>query len=101
MMVGQPQRDFGDSRREFLNLDAVELVDVELGQPVHVVERHFVLLAVKLQQDFEFQLAQFAVGENEEIAATAGGIEKAEFGQFLVKLLQAGKYWRLRKSLIQ
>ena len=89
LVVGQPQRDLGDAGGEFLDLDAVELVDVELGKPVHVVERHFALAAAKLYQDFEFQLAEFAVGEDEEVAAAAGGIEETELGQLVVKLLQS------------
>ena len=56
-MVGQPKGNLGNAGGEFLNLNAVELVHVDLGKLGHVVERHFVLLAVKLQQDFEFQLA--------------------------------------------
>ena len=44
---------------------------------------------MKLQQDFEFQLAQFAVGDDEEVAAAAGGIEEAELGQLVVELVQA------------
>src|ERR1019366_7418907 len=70
-------------------LNAVELVNVDLGKLSHVVERHFVLLAVKLEQDFELQLAQLAVGDDEEVAAAAGRIEEADFGQLVVKLVQA------------
>ena len=43
LVVGQPEGDLGDAGGEFLDLDAVELVDVDLGELVHVVERHFVL----------------------------------------------------------
>ena len=46
LVVGQPEGDLGDAGREFLDLDAVELVHVDLGELVHVVERHFVLLAM-------------------------------------------------------
>ena len=44
---------------------------------------------MQLQQDFEFQLAEFAVGEDEEVAAAAGGIEETELGQFALKLFQS------------
>ena len=34
LMVGQPQRDLGNLRGEFFDFDAVELIDIELGQRV-------------------------------------------------------------------
>ncbi len=84
----QPQRDLSDTGGEFLDLDAIELMDVEFGKPIHVVERHFALAAVQLYKDFELQLAEFAVSEDEEVAAAARGIEETEIGQLVVKLLQ-------------
>ena len=33
-MVGQPQRDLGNLRGELFDFDAVELIDIELGQGV-------------------------------------------------------------------
>lgn len=48
-------------RREFFNLNAVELVDVQLGEPVNVVKRQMSLRALKLNKDFEFQSAEFAI----------------------------------------
>ena len=89
LMVGQPERDFGDARRELFDLDAVELVDVELGELVDGVERHFVLCAVQFEEDFEFEFAEFPVGDDEEVAAAAGRIEEAEFAEFVLKLLEA------------
>ena len=42
----------------------------------------------EVYKDFEFQLAEFAVGEDQEVAAAAGGIEETELGQLVVKFLQ-------------
>ena len=38
LVVGEPERDLGDPGREFLDLDAVELVNVELGEAAGFVE---------------------------------------------------------------
>ena len=81
LVVHQPERDFGNARRPFANFNAVKLVHVHLRQPVDFVQRQFRLLAEKFLERFEFKLAQFAVGDDEEVAAAAGGIEKFKAGK--------------------
>ena len=39
-------------------------------------------------QHFQLQHAQFAVGDDEEVAAAAGGVEKGQRAQLLVELEQ-------------
>ena len=78
LVVDQPQRDLGDLRREFLDLDAVELVDVDADQLVDVEE--LLAAGVAGAQHFEFQQAQFAVGDDEEVAAAAGRIAEVQRG---------------------
>ena len=74
-VVHQPQRDLGDLGRERLDLDSVELRDVDLAELGDVeVERRVVL--VQLVEDIELQHAQLAVGDEEEVAASAGGVEE-------------------------
>ena len=41
-------------------------------------------------EDFDFQQAQLAVGDDEEIAAAAGGVEEAEAGELFVEASQFG-----------
>jgi SAM-dependent methyltransferase len=81
LVVGQPEGDLGDAGGEFLDLDAVHLVDVDEGEVVDVLEGHLALnellvVAVEFLEDVEFEAADFAVGDDEEVAAAAGGIEK-------------------------
>jgi hypothetical protein len=86
LVVDQPQRDLGDLRREFLDLDAVELIDVDGDQLVNV--EHLLAVDVRGAQHVEFQQAQLAVGDGEKIAAAAGRVEKGQAAQFLVELEQ-------------
>ena len=39
-------------------------------------------------QHFQFQLAQFAVGDHQKVAAAAGGVEEGQGAQFFVELEQ-------------
>ena len=48
------------------------------------------LAAVEQLEHFDFQQAQFAVGDDEEVAAAAGGVEKAQARKFLVEAPQFG-----------
>src|SRR5665213_797932 len=77
-MVCEPKRDLGDAHGPLLDLDAVELMDIDLGEAADLIERERLLLAVLFEQDVEFERAEFAVGNNEEVAAAAGGIEEFE-----------------------
>src|SRR6185437_9169999 len=46
--------------------------------------------AVLLQQDFEFEGAQFAIGDDEEVAAAAGEVEKFETREARAEVGEAG-----------
>jgi hypothetical protein len=48
----------------------------------------FGLLAVKFLEYFEFEVAQFAVGDDEKVSAAARGIEETEGAKFLVKFFE-------------
>ena len=84
-MVGEPERGLGDEGGELLQFDAVELVDVDAGD-VADVEVEGELLAVVGAEEIEFEGAEFAVGDDEKIAAAAGGIEETQRRELLVKL---------------
>ena len=87
LVVGQPQRDLGDLRREFLVLDAVELIDIHEHDRPDIEEPGFAVL-VHLAQQVQFDQAQFLIGDHEEVAAAAGRIENPDAGQLGVKLKQ-------------
>ena len=94
LVVGEPEGDLGNAGGEFFDLDAVHLIDIDFGE-LGDIEGEFVLgfaelVAVDFQQDFEFELAQFAVGDDEEVAAAAGGVEEGEPGHAFVEGLEAG-----------
>src|SRR6056297_58631 len=85
-VVHHPQRRFGDAGGKLLVFDAVELVDVDHAQDRGV---QFALsLGVQLAQHLHLQQAQFAVGDDQEITAAAGGIEECQAGQMPLKRLQ-------------
>ena len=54
---------------------------------------------LQFQQDFEFELAEFPVGQDEEVAAAASWIEEAEFGQLGMKVPEAHQAARGAVSL--
>ena len=86
LMVGQVQGRLGDAGRPLLDLDAEKVVQLDHDLSVFspVIEEHrglelVVILAGELQlqdthQDLGVQAAQFAVGDNQEVAAAAGGV---------------------------
>ncbi len=93
LVVAEPEGDLGDAGGEFLDFDAVHLVDVDEGEAVDVVEAHFELDAlapgVEFGEDVEFEAAEFAVGDDEEVAAAAGGVEEAEGGDVFLQGFEA------------
>jgi len=89
LVVGQPERGLGDAGGEFLDFDAVKLVDVDAGD-VADFKAEGELVAVEGAEDVEFEGAEFAVGHNEEIAAAAGGVEEAEARDAVVKFVEVG-----------
>ena len=88
LVVHQPHRHFGDSRRPFADLDAVEGVHVDERKMLDV---EFPLRAgVEQLEDFDFQQSQFAIGDDEEVAAAARRVEEAELRELLVEAPQFG-----------
>jgi len=87
LMVGEPEGGFGDERRELLQLDAVELIDVQAGE-VADIEAERKLFAVLGPEDIEFEGAQLPVGDDEEVAAAAGRVEETQGGELVVKLVE-------------
>jgi len=90
LVVHQPQRDLGDLRGEFFDLDAVELIDVHADEAVHV---DAALAALALQfgggaQHVQFEQTQLAVADDQKVATAAGRVEKAQGAQLFVKVEQ-------------
>lgn len=77
-MLGEVEREFGDGVREIVDLDAVKL------REVYSRIRH----AVHFQEDGHLQAAQFFVGDDEEIARSAGGVEEFYAGYPMQKVVE-------------
>jgi len=84
VVVGEPQGHLGDARGPLVDLDAVELVDVD-SDGLEDVEVHL-LGAGDVAQHRQLQAAQLAIGDHEEVAASARRVEKAQLPQALLEL---------------
>ena len=87
LVIHQPHCDLRDLCRKLFDFDAEELIHVHVDFLVDVEKtrsRPFMYGA----QHFQFQLAQFAVGDHQKVAAAAGGIEEGQCAQFFVELEQ-------------
>lgn len=84
LVVKEPEGDFGDAGGPFVDFDAVHLVDVD-AEEFGDVEEALVFVGVERFEEIEFEKAEFAVGDDEEVAAAAGGVEEFEGGEFVVK----------------
>ena len=91
-MVGDPHGNFGDVRGGFVYFDAIELADLDAAQrgdieqaaPAGVGEAD----VAHRFDGVHLQLTQFAEADHKEVATAAGGIEKGERGEFVVKIGQ-------------
>ena len=83
LMVHEPERDFGNTHRPLGVFDAVELIHIDFAEVAHV--ENLLLSTVDFLEDFDFQQAKSAIGEDKEVAAAAGRIEEAERAEFLVE----------------
>jgi len=81
-VIHHPHRDFCDARGKFLDLDAVELIDIDLGVEINVGDA---LLRMQFLQHRRFKLAQFAIGDDKKIAAAAGGIEEGQAAELFMR----------------
>ena len=84
LVVNEPHGNFRNARWPFLNLNAIKLVNIHAAQRLEV-ELEGGLGFIKFLEDFQFEQAQFAVSDDEEIAAAASGVEKGERAEFLMK----------------
>ena len=91
LVVGEPEPDLGDAGRPFTDLDAVELIDIDLRQVADIEINLHLVLAIPRDsgERLVFHPPHLAVGEDEEVAASARGIEEAQRAQFGLKILEA------------
>lgn len=80
--------DFGDLAGEVFDFDAIELVKTDAGM---VGVEIGLEVAVEELEDFEFELTQAVVGDDEEVATATGGIEKGEGGNFVEESFELGR----------
>ncbi len=86
-VVRHPQGRLGDARREGADFDAVELVDGDPGEPRDI---DLALpcgggIGAQLADHVDFEQAQLAVGDDEEVAAAAGGVEEGHLAELLAE----------------
>ena len=84
LVVHQPHRHLRDLGGELLDLDAVELVHVQQHVVLHM-GKHRLLGGELALEDFKLQQPQFAIGDDEEVAAAAGGVQELQGGQLAVQ----------------
>ena len=95
-VVHHPQRGFRDADGELADLDPVELIDVDDREVRHVDHQltrpgrpgrtgRTVHRRAKLAEHLDFEQAEFPVGDDEEIAAAAGGIEEGHLTEALME----------------
>ena len=77
-VVHEPERDAGDLRGEGLDFDAGELVDGDAQEQGDVEHLRGVVLAERAEEP-QLEAAQLAVGDDEEVATAAGGIQDNYF----------------------
>ncbi len=86
-VFGKKHGDLGDLAGEVFDFDAKKLVDGDLGGVVE--EDHLPGFAEQFQ-NFKLELAQLLVGDDQEIAAATGRVEKGERGELAVEGFQFG-----------
>ena len=89
LVVHQPHGHFGDARRPLADLDAVEGIHVHEGKALDVQLR-LPRIGIKQLENFDFQRPQFAVGNDEKIAAAARRVQKAESRDLFMESPQFG-----------
>ena len=76
LMLGQPEGEHGDLVWEVEQLDAIELADAYY-RPQDRADGTLAAFAELLQtEDVHLQQAERLIGDDEEVAATAGGVEE-------------------------
>ena len=88
-MVRHPQRHLGNLAGELINLDPIEMIDLQLGDFARP-QRQPGARGIDLLQHAPFQIAQFAIGNDQEIARPAGRVKKGQPRQPIMKGAQRG-----------
>ena len=89
-MFHQVQGNSGNIYRKFKNFDAMELINADFAQ-LGDIQRPHRLLWINLPDRYKspsFKTPQFPVGNDEEVAGTAGRIQKAQTGKLVLVFLQ-------------
>lgn len=91
MVVHEPHGHCGKAGGKFLQLNAVGLVDLHAGVEgeVHSLAAG-ALAGEEAFENFLLQQAQLAVGHDQEVAAAAAGVQKAELFEAAVQGIEAG-----------
>jgi hypothetical protein len=82
-MVSHPKRDLRDARRELVDLNPEELIDIEprqLGRVGTLLPRHARTQIAFLDQ-LALDLAQFTIRDDEEISRATCGVEERQARQ--------------------
>src|ERR1035437_4062009 len=85
-MVHHPEGHLRNACGELAQLDAIELVYIDLAHLGHI-QGQLAILTKGLQQ-VDFEKPQFAVGNNQEVSAATGRVEKSELGELLMERLK-------------
>ena len=92
-VVHHPQRGLRDAGRELSKLDPVELVHVHHRLPRRI--EHCLPgrggRASNVADDLDFQQPQFPVGDDEEVATTACGVEERQAAELRLELSESGE----------
>ena len=76
-MVGHPQRHLRDHGGKFVDFDAEEMIDIQFRESGDIHDQFDPAIdGEQFAQYVAFQFAQLAIGDDQEIARTAGGVEE-------------------------
>ena len=87
--AGEHEGDFGRLDRVLVDIYAEEVLGRDAGGEADFGELAFVL-GEEAQEEALFEFPQGAVGDEEEVAGAAGGVEDAELAEFLEQGQQVG-----------
>lgn len=81
-MVHHPHGRLGDAGGELVDLDAVELIDIDLGKGSGLQVQ--LARGIERLQHRDLEQAQFAIGDDQEVAAAAGRVEQVQACQLVL-----------------
>ena len=85
LMVHKPERNLGYLAGKFFYFYAVKLPDIAKHE---LADIGYHLDALQLPDHLQFQGAELAVTDNQEVAAATGRVKETEFGELQVKLIE-------------